>query len=283
MFVEKYIKEPFNYAMSDWKKIFVGGVFGLIYMLPTQLLNAILQTNNYIQYMESSTGSDISLLISLLGIFGFNVILSIIFGSFQYGYYMKLAKDTVEYGEDAKLPEWEDWKNLFKKGIMFYIGSLLLALIVFLPFIIIASIIGYVIFLVGEIPILIIYFFTALGIYLLISLIYMFYFYLASVNFANVGFKGFFEFKKIINLFSLKYILLVIILLIIMMVLSFIASLPSLIINIGVVLSNNMALSLVSAVIDAVLMSFVGFFTSVVIYRSISKYYKEKMHEKGYL
>ncbi len=283
MFVEKYIKEPFNYAMSDWKKIFVGGVFGLIYMLPTQLLNAILQTNNYIQYMESSTGSDISLLISLLGMFGLIVILSIIFGSFQYGYYMKLAKYTVEYGEDAKLPEWEDWKNLFKKGILFYIGSLLLALIVFLPFIIIASIIGYVIFLVGGIPILIIYFFTALGIYLLISLIYMFYFYLASVNFANVGFKGFFEFKKIINLFSLKYILLVIILLIIMMVLSFIASLPSLIINIGVVLSNNMALSLVSAVIDAVLMSFVGFFTSVVIYRSISKYYKEKMHEKGYL
>lgn len=283
MFVEKYIEEPFKYAMSDWKKIFVGGVFGLIYMLPSQLLNAILQMGDYTQNMVSSSNYDITLLISLFAVFGLIIILSIIFGSFQYGYYMKLAKDTVEYGEDAKLPEWEGWKNLFKKGIMFYIGSLLLALIVFLPFIIIASIVGYVIFLVGGIPVLIIYFFIALGIYLLVSLIYMFYFYLASVNFANVGFKGFFEFKKIINLFSLKYVLLIIILLIIMMVLSFIASLPSLIINLGTVLSNNMALSIVSAVIDAVLMSFVGFFTSVVIYRSISKYYKEKMHEKGYL
>jgi hypothetical protein len=31
MFIERYFKEPIKYAISDWKKIFVGGVFGLIF------------------------------------------------------------------------------------------------------------------------------------------------------------------------------------------------------------------------------------------------------------
>ncbi|WP_421078084.1 DUF4013 domain-containing protein [Methanothermococcus sp. Ax23] len=283
MFVEKYIKEPFKYAMSDWKKIFVGGVFGLMYMLPSQVFDAMLRANNHVQNMESSASFDYSILLGLLGVFALIIFLSIIFGSLQYGYYMKLAKNTVE-SYDTQLPEWEGWYDLFKKGIMFYIGSLLLALIVFLPFIIIASIIGYGIYLIGIPLLLIIYFFAVLGAYLLIALLYMFYFYLASVNFANVGFKGFFEFKKIISLLSLKYVLLVIVLIIIMMALSFIASLPGLFMGVGAALSdNNVILLIISAVINSVLLSFIGFFTSVALYRSISTYYKEKMQEKGYL
>ena len=282
MFVEKYIKEPFKYAMSDWKKIFVGGVFGLMYMLPSQVFDAMLRANNHVQNMESSASFDYSILLGLLGVFALIIFLSIIFGSLQYGYYMKLAKNTVE-SYDTQLPEWEGWYDLFKKGIMFYIGSLLLALIVFLPFIIIASIIGYGIYLIGIPLLLIIYFFAVLGAYLLIALLYMFYFYLASVNFANVGFKGFFEFKKVIELMSLKYLVLVILMGIFVMTMTFIASLPGMVMKFIGVMAHNTPILIISAIITSILMSFAGFFASVVLYRSISTYYKEKMQEKGYL
>jgi hypothetical protein len=282
MFVEKYIKEPIKYAMSDWKKIFVGGVFGMMYILPSQVLSVILQANNYIQNLESSAGFNSPIMLKLLGAYALIMLLSIIFGSLQYGYYMKLAKNTVE-SYDTPLPEWEGWYNLFKNGILFYIGSILLALIVFIPFIILASIIGYGIWLVGGIPALMIYFFIVLGAYLLIILPYMFYFYLASVNFANVGFKGFFEFKKVIELMSLKYLVLVILMGIFVMTMTFIASLPGMVMKFIGVMAHNMPILIISAIITSILMSFAGFFASVVLYRSISTYYKEKMQEKGYL
>jgi hypothetical protein len=282
MFVEKYIKEPIKYAMSDWKKIFVGGVFGLMYILPSQVLSAILQANNHIQNLESSAGFNDSIMLRLLGVYALIMLLSVIFGSLQYGYYMKLAKNTVE-SYNTLLPEWEGWYDIFKKGILFYIGSILLALIVFVPFIILASMIGYGIWLVGGIPILIIYFFAVLVAYLLITLLYMFYFYLASVNFANVGFKGFFEFKKVIELMSLKYLALVILMGIFVIAMTFIASLPGMIMKFIGVMAHNTPILIISAIITSILMSFAGFFASVVLYRSISTYYKEKMQEKGYL
>ena len=281
MFVEKYIKEPIKYAMSDWKKIFVGGVFGLMYILPSQVLSAILQANNHIQNLESSAGFNDSIMLRLLGVYALIMLLSVIFGSLQYGYYMKLAKNTVE-SYNTLLPEWEGWYDIFKKGILFYIGSILLALIVFVPFIILASIIGYGIWLVGGIPILIIYFFAVLVAYLLITLLYMFYFYLASVNFANVGFKGFFEFKKVIELMSLKYLALVILMGIFVIAMTFIASLPGMIMKFIGVMAHNTPILIISAIITSILMSFAGFFASVVLYRSISTYYKEKMQEKGF-
>ena len=282
MFVEKYIKEPIKYAMSDWKKIFVGGVFGLMYILPSQVLSAILQANNHIQNLESSAGFNDSIMLRLLGVYALIMLLSVIFGSLQYGYYMKLAKNTVE-SYNTLLPEWEGWYDIFKKGILFYIGSILLALIVFVPFIILASMIGYGIWLVGGIPILIIYFFAVLVAYLLITLLYMFYFYLASVNFANVGFKGFFEFKKVIELMSLKYLALVILMGIFVIAMTFIASLPGMIMKFIGVMAHNTPILIISAIITSILMSFAGFFASVVLYRSISTYYKERIQEKGYL
>ena len=42
MFIERYFKEPIKYAISDWKKIFVGGVFGLIFYISIDLLSLIL-------------------------------------------------------------------------------------------------------------------------------------------------------------------------------------------------------------------------------------------------
>jgi hypothetical protein len=279
MFVEKYIIGPFKYAMSDWKKIFVGGVLGLIYILPSQLLNAILQTDNYIHSLESTT-PDYSIVLTIFGAFGLIILASIIFGSLQFGYYMSIARNTVKF-DDNQLPEWENWKELFKDGILYYIGSMLLALVIFIPFILLISIIGYGIYLAVGIPGLIIYIFLAIAIYMLLSLIYLFYLYLASINYANTDFMGFFEFKKILNLMSVKYIVLVIILFIINFIIAMLISIPSIVLNVVSVLSgDNIALLVISAVVNSILASFVGFFMMVFIFRSISIYYKEKTSEK---
>ena len=114
MFVEKYIKEPIKYAMSDWKKIFVGGVFGMMYILPSQVLSVILQANNYIQNLESSAGFNSPIMLRLLGVYALIMLLSIIFGSLQYGYYMKLAKNTVE-SYDTQLQNGKDGMTYLKK------------------------------------------------------------------------------------------------------------------------------------------------------------------------
>ncbi len=268
--------------MSDWKKIFVGGVLGLIYMLPSQIINALFQTGYYFNNINSLK-FNYYILIWTFGAFLLIVLLSIIFGSFRVGYYIRLAKNTVIHN-DNELPEWENWGDLFKKGILYYVGSILIIMIIFIPITVILMLIGYAIYINsgGNFSTNLIYIFIALGIYLLAIIFYVLYIFLAAINYANVGFSGFFEFKKIIDLMSLKYILLIIILTIINMVLSFIASLPSIIINFGALISNNMTLIIGSAIIDTILMSFIGFFISVAIYRSISIYYKEKMQEKGY-
>ena len=280
MFIKKYIKEPFEYAMSDWKKILIGGIFGMVYLLPTKLLGVIIQSQNI--NLRAEEYLSIDLIMSIIGVYAIIIILSIVFKSIQYGYYMKVAKNTIESYDNTNntnnnLPEWEELGNIFKTGILYFIGSILLALVVFLPFIAIAGLIGYGIYITAGVVLLMPYWFVAIGLYFILAIVYMLYFYLASVNFAKKGFKGFFEFKKVIGLMSLKYVALVILMMIILVTLSFIASLPSLILNFsGIMLDNNGLLLIISAIICSILVSIVSFFSSVALYRSLSIYYSEK-------
>jgi len=122
MFIERYFKEPIKYAMSDWKKIFVGGVFGLILYISIDLLGLILPDFSLF-YQLSTVEQIITVILGILALLG--LILSII----QTGYFIKIAKNTIEW--DDNLPKWENFKDLFIKGIKYAVGMILLGIIIF--------------------------------------------------------------------------------------------------------------------------------------------------------
>ncbi|EHP86687.1 DUF4013 domain-containing protein [Methanotorris formicicus] len=172
-----------------------------------------------------------------------------------------------------QLPEWENFGELFVKGILWAVGNFLLVLIfIIVPLLIVG---GGVLYLsknpnTGMILI-------GLGMLLMVLFILplMFYLPLATVNFAKRGFLGFFEFVEVFNKFSLEYIILFIVVVIVISIISMVIQLPFVILKFLLIFANPKLPYIVDVVI-AFINSFVGFFLGIFQYRVFAKYYKKK-------
>ncbi|AEH06222.1 DUF4013 domain-containing protein [Methanothermococcus okinawensis] len=284
MFVDKYIKEPFEYAMSDWKKIFVGGVLGIIGILPFNLFSAVMDGFNH---RFGTSAPSISSLTPIIALFIVASLFTIIISIILTGYYIKVSKHTLN--SINILPEWENFGALIKDGFIYYIAMLILALIVVgIPVVLMAILFvatGWVSianpqYLAGMPNSSVI-----AGIFLFIAILFILFIILAiytplaTVNFAKKGFEGVFEFKQIFKLMSVKYIILLILLWIIFLIIQIILNLPATILSIWYILSPNFIVLYSSAVLSAIIKGFLSFFLGVVFYKSISNYYVDRINE----
>ena len=290
MFIERYFKEPIKYAISDWKKIFVGGTFGLIFYISTDLLSLILPDFSLF-YQLSTMEQIIAVILGILALLG--LILLII----QTGYFIKIAKNTIE-GDD-NLPKWENFKDLFLKGIKYAVGMILLGIIIFaiptivlgigiylyIPFIQNLSGVSGIIFNLPPIgvpePLVWITFIFAILLYIVGFVIYTLYEPLATVNFAKKGFRGFFEFNYILKLMSLEYLLLVITynvgIFIIISAIGVVFTIFRFIFD--MVLPNIVIYETLGIIWDS-MSAFISFFIYVIFYKSFSNYYVDKIDKK---
>ena len=174
-FIEKYIVEPFEYATSDWLKVLIGGLLLFFSLTLDWILSILLGPFSFI----------LILVIDLIVIIAIN------------GYYIAVIRNTLQ-GLDT-LPDWSNLGEILRDGAL-YIGALfILLLVVYLPAILLLSIVG-LLFDWATTTLLLLH-------YVSVSLIaLMIYVPLATVNFAKKGFLGFFEVGDIFKKISLEYL-----------------------------------------------------------------------------
>jgi len=274
MFFERYLKDPLMYAASDFKKIFVGGVlqlvcvfaifFGMIAMFAS-FVPVMMDIAPELAIFASLTGILIGFLISSFGV----LVLAIV-----SGYYVKIIENTLN--GDSKLPEWDNFKELLKKGAYFLTGMFILqvifgiiSLIISSPFLIMSFINeSYLNSIIIE---------TALNlISFAVSIVQALYLTLALINYVDKNkFGGFFDVKEIFSKMSIEYVLV----LVAVAVVSFILVIPVILvlmvpIIVGAIASN---VFLALAVLLMILvMPFLQMFLTAFGYRSYTNYFLTK-------
>jgi hypothetical protein len=199
------------------------------------------------------------------------------------GYYVKIMKTTVESGNS--LPDWDNFAELIKIGFLYWIGGIVLGLMFFvIPIVMI--LVGVVVLAKSPIAGAVL-----IGIGLILALIllivYIFYKYLADVNYSVKGFMGFFEFKKIFKRMSITYVILLIVVVLITVVVEGIVQFPFFILKVvsnfaqSSAMGSNLSPIFIIDLISVVVSGFVGFFMGVVVKRAIALYYKDKIEEES--
>ncbi|WP_456374293.1 DUF4013 domain-containing protein [Methanocaldococcus sp.] len=276
--LEDYISDAFRYAFSDIKKGLVGGLLYAISGTLSVFVSIVIEPGMLGGvYLEKFT--------TLLILSSIGFLIGLIVGFLVDGYYVRVMKTTVE-GSNT-LPEWNNISDLLVKGFLYTIGTLILVIIFMLPLIIlfIIGIFAMAIDSSGIIGLPLLLISLLLMIPLIIFLIL--YSYLAEVNFSVKGFFGFFEFKKIFKLMSLKYVVLLILVVIITVIVLLIVSSPFIIVYIlyaaqtpsfyyEYIPSTPM---IIIKLISTIVSSFVGFFMELFSKRAIALYYKDKIEE----
>ena len=262
-YIEEYIIEPLRYTFSDGLKLLIGIlllVFNDIFSLLLFLLFIKLDFPPFI-------------LILVINLFVRVIIL---------GYYIGVIKNTLQ-GLDT-LPDWNNFGEIVKDGILYFIALIILYMLIFLPAILIIIIgssltigSGVNYFTVGGDINYLLYTYLAnlLSPFLLLTAILLYVFMattilwiytpLVTVNFAKKGFLGFFEVVDILKKkISLDYI-------VILVLYSLIFSIVCLALwIIGLIPVIGMAIS------DAYFCIFY-FVHSIVFFRAVGKYYLKKV------
>ncbi|MBA2861575.1 DUF4013 domain-containing protein [Methanococcus maripaludis] len=284
MFFEKYIKDPLQYAWSDPKKIFVGGVLHLISMFGISVGVMVMFASAIPVLMNIAP--EIALFASLGGVlFGFIIAtIGVVVYAFIGGYCVKLIENTLQ--GSSELPEWENFKELLKKGAYFLTGLF----IIYAVFTLITTILIIPFYLPLWLTMWSESFSNMLIIGALINLIscgmaivQTLYMELAPINFVDKNdFKGFFEVKEIISKMSIEYVLVLVAISIVTILITMIVCILLLIpVLIGTVTNNVLLMASISIIVLA--MPFLCMFFTVFWYRSITNYYlskKESMLEE---
>ncbi|AIJ05505.1 hypothetical protein JH146_0656 [Methanocaldococcus bathoardescens] len=276
---EDYLTESFKYAFSDIKKGIIGGLLLAISGVFSVLLSIIMLTIG----TNSNPNNIFKILTGMLIAIAVGFLISLVIGFVIDGYYVRIMKTTVE-GFD-NLPEWDNFIDLLMRGFLYFVGVLILAFI-FLIIPIILFGIGVLLItqdeIIGMVSLMI-----SFVIFIILLILLLFYLPLAEVNFSINGFLGFFEFKKIIKMMSLKYIVLVIVVGIIVLIIESIISAPFIFMDMlfsphthsyyaNTISSTSFIIQLISATVSG----FVGFFMAVFSKRAIALYYKDKIEEE---
>uniref|UniRef100_A9A957 MFS family permease n=1 Tax=Methanococcus maripaludis (strain C6 / ATCC BAA-1332) TaxID=444158 RepID=A9A957_METM6 len=278
MFFERYIKDPLQFAWSDPKKIFVGGVFQLISIGGIVLGLAIMFASviSAIGVPEFGSLPQLTLFSGLVGIFLGVIIamIGVVFTAFIYGYYMRVIENTL--GGSFELPEWEDFKVLLNKGAYFFLGIFILQLIFGIISIIVTA--PFVILLMlndGYSNLLIFNIFMNLVSFVL-SVIEALYITLAAINFVDKKeFMGFFDLKEVVSKISIEYVL-VIVAVTLVSILVVIPVVILLLIPVLIGIFTQRIFLMIAIAIIVLAMPFLQMFLTVFGYRSYSNYYVSK-------
>ncbi|WP_459201439.1 DUF4013 domain-containing protein [Methanococcus sp. CF] len=278
MFFEKYIKDPLQYAWSDPKKIFVGGVFqiisiggivfGIILMFAS-LIPSVMDIAPEFALFTSLGGILLGLIIATIG-----VVFTVLIG----GYYMNVIENTLQ--GSFELPEWENFKELLKKGAYFLVGIFVLQVIFGIISLVITA--PFVILLITNDTysnMLLFNMFMNL-ISFVLSICESLYISLAMINFVDKKeFMGFFDVKEVISKISIEYVLV----LVAVSIVSVLIVLPVIIVLLFPVLigifTQKIILMLAIALI-VLAMPFLQMFLTVFEYRSYTNYFLSKKEIK---
>lgn len=278
--LDKYIKEPFNYVVQgDKNKVIIGILLYFISILPLNFVTTIYQliNENNININEYYYVIGGIILIIL-------AIISAVINCIVSGYFLKVIDKTLNYGE--KLPEWSDFLKLFIDGLFYLIGLFILYPLFFIIILSIGGLIfgvNYLLYGISEplgLSLLLIFISLFLLVLFLLIVCFGIYVPLATVNYVKNGFWGLFDFKKVINLISIDYILIIIIFWIIFAIIGLLFQIPSIIVSIiSVFLGHNIILYLIYDILYSLATSITSFIFGVVLYRAISKYIIDNCNE----
>jgi hypothetical protein len=286
---EEYLTDAFKYAFSDIKKGIIGGLLVTIPAVLMFLLGFIMaiyvakyiSSNMMYSMMLSFTLPKTVLMTIIVGIFA--LLISLIVKFMVDGYYVKIMKTTVD--SVNSLPDWDNFVELIKIGFLYWIGGIVLGLMFFaIPIVMI--LIGMAILAKNPIAGAVL---IGIGVILalILLIVYVFYKYLADVNYSVKGFMGFFEFKKIFKMMSLTYVILLIVVILIAVVVEGIVQFPFFILKVisnfaqGSMMNNNLTPIFIIDLVSVVVSEFVGFFMGMVVRRAIALYYKDKIEEEN--
>ena len=273
-FLEKYLIEPFKYATSDWLKVLI---VILLLGIPIVIISISL-----IAYIKLNFSTFILTL-------GMGLLFFIITSMAITGYYIGVVKNTLK-GLDT-LPDWSNFIEILKDGVLYVVAVFILNLVVYLPAILLL-IIG--IFFTGTIVTVDSFehsdlwtIITSLLLYILVLLLYMLvvsivlaiYIPLATVNFAKKGFFGFFKFSDVLKKISLEYILILLLYFLINFILNFILQTTIKIINI-IVSMIDIFIYIIAVLIYIVCGTVISFILEIMSYRAVTKYYIEREREQ---
>ncbi|MBP2143123.1 hypothetical protein J2127_000264 [Methanococcus voltae] len=291
-FGDDYIINPLKYAISNIKALLI---FAILEFIPLAMFLIMLVTivtpfisKSAVDMGQMSPESFVMLMFSLgvgfvIFLF-FGIIIDLIISIFLNGYIMKILSTTIQ-GEQ-KLPDWENWKELFSKGFVFFIGSVILSIVFFLlnlgfeiidymgTFLLAYSDIGIFALFVS----LIVLFFK-----LILSIIQAIYTPLALSNYAHTEeFKAFFEVKKIVKMMSLKWLAILIVATIVALIIELpLYALIVFAIVFGII-TESLMLATVLGVVGILYASITLPLVSVYIYRCYGTYYKKINEELEY-
>ncbi|WP_423792826.1 DUF4013 domain-containing protein [Methanocaldococcus indicus] len=262
--IEDYIKDSYYYITLNFKELLPGAILYFFLGMLSGGSGLFLEklANNY----EFNLSMSIILIITAIVVVAFFIVSFII-----QGYLVRVMKTTVE--GDGLAPKWNNIFDMFKKGLLYFVGSILLFIVfIFIPAVIFG--VGILTFFIAA-PIGVIFLILGFVLFFILIVIYGFYKSLADVNYSLNGFFGFFDFKRIFSMMSLKYVVLVILLGIIGVVISSIFSFPRIIVSFLL-----MKYQLISIVVDSLLYGiqmFVSFYLSVFYIRGIALYYRDRL------
>ncbi|AEF96852.1 DUF4013 domain-containing protein [Methanotorris igneus] len=274
MFFESYIKEPLKYALSDTKKLFVGGVILLVGMISI-LFGMFLIILGIMPHMMPENIQHLQVF-GVLGVIlggGFSLV-GLLCSLVISGYYMQIIKYTLN--DKNELPEWENFLDMIKKGFLYMVGVSILSILINIPSYLFAIIHVFNNSLIISILDNIISIICSLVAWLIIPL--------ATVNFvAKDRFFAFFYLREIIRMMSFEYVGV----LFAIAVISFVI----IILYILVVVMFGVALWFVSKLLMVIIIAlfiltfpFVDIFIKVFSNRAYAKYYKNytnKIHKNN--
>ncbi|WP_456374291.1 DUF4013 domain-containing protein [Methanocaldococcus sp.] len=277
--IDEYISEAFKYAFSDIKKGLVGGFLYAISGTLGVLISVVFA--RLINPMSMSYHNFGGKLTMFFGITLIIFLIGLIVGFLVDGYYVRVMRTTVEGSNE--LPEWSNITDLLIRGFLYAVGVFILLVIFLLPLIILLIIGAYYVITQHNIGNGLILLFASLVIGIPLFIVYVFYTPLAEVNYSVKGFLGFFEFKRIFRLMSIKYIILVILIMVITFIInaviySFFAFVKYMFLPYNLTSTLSMPMLIVN-LISYVVTGFVGFFMSLFSKRAYSLYYKDKIEE----
>jgi hypothetical protein len=201
-----------------------------------------------------------------------------------------------------KLPNWDNCSKLLMDGLLYGIGALILLFISLIP-----MFVGVALYIVGlhflvktfssifEVVMDVGVWATILG-FIFGYLVFLIYLPISTVNFANKGFFGFFEFKNLFKMINLKYIVLAIVVYVLTSLVYFIVYL---IIVFGIMIalyliygSFEMVYIKIGVEKDYLLIGLIAFISSVIFgvstlilyilyHRIFANYYRNTMEKVG--
>jgi len=269
--IESYLKDAYNYIIFNFKKLCVGGLISATVGAMGGAWVGFMQL-----FIEKTNTDSFYFITSLMIYIAIILLIGLVVSTLISGYYVRVMRTTVEGLDEA--PNWDNIRYLLVKGILYLFGDFILV-IAFLLIPAIVFVLGMFMMHFNNMLGMAVMLFSVLLI-ILFSFALWFYSKLAEVNYSVKGFFGFFEFREIFKMISLKYVILLNVIAIIGIVISLIIVIPLDIVGafLEILAYNNKNVAVVYIVIKILsyaLSAFIDFYLAIFSIRAVALYYKD--------